>query len=346
MNPKANEPVLVTGSSGFIGCHLIEELSKRGHSVVGVDLLPERWRGSTYTHVIADVRDGAALDEVFNRFRPAAVVHLAAETRLLPRAEMADYSSNTLGVQTLLRSMQKQRVDQRLIFASTQLVCELGYTPQSETDFMPTTLYGWSKAYGELAVRALHGERVTWTIVRPTTVWGPGMNEHYRRFLGLLRAGLYWHFNPKPTMRSLGYVKNVTYQLAELLEARRSIVDGKVCYVADYEPVQLSHWVDLLARALGRENVLTVPRWPLKAMARLGDMVESLGLNRWPLTSARMRNIETSQTVDTSVIQSIAGRCPYTVDMGIAETIQWYEGHRELGAMSDVGTMSAVETDH
>src|SRR4051812_6806828 len=78
--------VLVTGASGRLAREVIRDLVPRGHEVVGIDSRPwpDAPRGVTI-HVL-DVRKRAA-EDVFRRFRPDAVVHMATVTHLREKTE-------------------------------------------------------------------------------------------------------------------------------------------------------------------------------------------------------------------------------------------------------------------
>ena len=58
----------------------------------------------------------------------------------------------------------------KIIIASSMLVCELGYSPKNFNDYKPNTLYGESKVLTEKIVKKFKN---SWTIVRPTSIWGP-----------------------------------------------------------------------------------------------------------------------------------------------------------------------------
>lgn len=83
--------ILVTGGAGFIGSAVVRLAIARGHNVVNVDALTyaaclanvasvSAHPNYAFEHV--DIRDRAALDAVFAKHRPDAVMHLAAESHV------------------------------------------------------------------------------------------------------------------------------------------------------------------------------------------------------------------------------------------------------------------------
>lgn len=78
--------VLVPGISGLIARAVAHELVRRGHEVVGIDARP--WRDAPReikVHVV-DIRKRAA-EDVFRRFRPDGVIHMATVTHLREKSE-------------------------------------------------------------------------------------------------------------------------------------------------------------------------------------------------------------------------------------------------------------------
>ncbi|HYC65574.1 MAG TPA: NAD-dependent epimerase/dehydratase family protein, partial [Reyranellaceae bacterium] len=70
--------VLVTGGAGFIGLNVVEQLVARGDDVAVVDLAAPKAPGAVFHS--GDTTDVARLDEIFEKVRPRAVMHLAAIT--------------------------------------------------------------------------------------------------------------------------------------------------------------------------------------------------------------------------------------------------------------------------
>ncbi|WP_315925063.1 dTDP-glucose 4,6-dehydratase [Mesorhizobium sp. SP-1A] len=107
--------ILVTGGCGFIGSAVVRLAIANGHHVVNVDALTyaacpanvaevERAFGYRFEH--ADVRDRPALDRIFERWQPDAVMHLAAESHVDRSIDgpAAFVTTNVLGTFCLLEA--------------------------------------------------------------------------------------------------------------------------------------------------------------------------------------------------------------------------------------------------
>ena len=133
--------VLVTGSSGLIGSEAVAHFDRQGHTVVGVDNNMrreffgaagdtlwnlERLKSSTknFTHFSADIRDRAALDELFRSRRFDLIVHCAAQpshdkARDIP---ILDFEVNALGTINLLEATRQHSPEAVFVFLSTNKV--------------------------------------------------------------------------------------------------------------------------------------------------------------------------------------------------------------------------------
>ncbi|WP_406724270.1 UDP-glucose 4-epimerase GalE [Streptomyces sp. GD-15H] len=123
--------ILVTGGAGFIGSHTCVELLDYGYEVVVVDnhanSSPEalarvqkvagRPLAAVYT---IDVRDRAALTEVFERHPVDAVIHFAAHKAVGESVELPiDYYDNNVGGTTALLAVMNAHGVHRLVFSSS-----------------------------------------------------------------------------------------------------------------------------------------------------------------------------------------------------------------------------------
>lgn len=320
--------VLVTGSSGFIGQHLVEALLGRGHDVMGLDRVPPKQTAAQGEFEQCDILDGRQLGLIVTSFAPDAVAHLAARTGVGEKIDRAGYATNIEGVQNLIRAIRATPSIRRVIFTSTLLVCRVGYRQKSDDDYMPNTPYGESKVEGEKIVRREDGGGVTWCITRPTGVWGPGISAHYQRFFKMIRRGVYFHVGRKPLLKSFGYVGNVAYQYCRLLEVPPEQVHRRTFYVGDFEPLALQTWADKLAEKFGARPIRTIPEGVARFAARFGDVINAVGLRRFPFNSFRLNNVLTEYTFDMTNTREVCGENPYTLDMEAAATAAWFLGKR------------------
>jgi len=310
--------VLVTGSSGFIGRALVRRLRTAKFEVAGLDNRP----GET-TAYVCDILNSARLNQTLGDYSPDALVHLAARVDLDEKTNLAGYTANIEGVQNLLAAVRLTPSIKRAIWTSSQLVCHVGYVPHNDTDYTADTLYGQSKVRTEQIVRADDGAEREWCLVRPTTVWGPGMSAHYQRFLRMIQQGHYFHVGNRPLLKSYSYIENIAYQYLQLLGAPENLIHRKTFYLADYEPIDLLAWSNAFQQSFGSRPIPHMPLRIARVLARCGDALNAAGLRKLPFNSFRLNNILTQYQFDLKATADICGPLPYNIEKGVAETVQW-----------------------
>lgn len=186
-----NRRILVTGSSGFIGGHLVAELLRRGYDVIGVDRhrfpiaseeachaalcdsMREGQRPARYEHHVLDIRRTALLGDLGRVF---GVVHLAALTGV--RASLEDpvgyFDTNVLGTLNVL-DIARRIGAEKVVVASTSSVYGEQAGPWAEhLPMQPRSPYAASKAAMEFAVAEWQARAGIGTdILRFFTVYGP-----------------------------------------------------------------------------------------------------------------------------------------------------------------------------
>jgi UDP-glucose 4-epimerase len=185
----AGRRVLVTGGSGFIGRHVVSELTADGAQVRVVDLQPHH--DPSVDLVQGDIADPVVLEEAFDGgFQ--SVVHLAAVTSVLRSLEhpKLTYKTNVEGTAMLLEAAREAGVES-LAFASTNAVTGPMEGPaiSEAATLRPLTPYGSTKAASEMlmsAYTASYGVRCA--CLRLTNVYGPGMQAKDSIVARLMRA--------------------------------------------------------------------------------------------------------------------------------------------------------------
>jgi len=156
----ANNKILVTGGAGYIGSHVVRQLSNAGESVVTLDNLSTGFSQAVTTGelVIGDTGDAALLDRVFAAHDIDTVMHFAAHT-IVPES-VADplkyYGNNTASSRTLFERATCAGV-KHIVFSSTAAVYGILQDGKASetTPTRPINPYGSSKLMTEWMLRDL-----------------------------------------------------------------------------------------------------------------------------------------------------------------------------------------------
>ncbi len=313
--------VLITGGSGFIGTNLLELYEDRGFEVVNIDIVKPKLVTREPNWVNIDILDKERLSQFFLKYQPTHVVHLAARTDLKGRT-LADYSANFEGVKNLILAIDGCNSVVRTVFASSMLVCGVGHIPKKYDEYSPTTIYGESKVLTEKVIKNHPPKSGAWTIVRPTSIWGPWFGEPYRDFFELILRGRYANFKGNACTKTYGYIGNVVLQIDGILFADNNVCNGKVFYLGDVPPINISEWADEIRDELNLGPSLKLPFWLFKMAALCGDLLIKLGLN-FPMSSFRLKNMTTDNILPLDDLQDIVGKPPFTRKQGIKYTLVW-----------------------
>lgn len=322
--------ILVTGGSGFIGTNLVEKFKSDGEYVFNLDMLPPRNPHHLDCWKEVDLLDSLTLRRVLQEIKPDAILHLAARTDLNGKS-IADYAANTTGVRNLIEAIEGLPGLKRVIFASSRLVCKIGYQPHDEFDYCPSTPYGASKVEGEKIVRESK-EKIScpWMIVRPTSIWGPWFDVPYKNFFLAISKGRYFHTGNVKTFKSFGFVGNTVYQLCSLLNADLENLSGKTIYLADYPPIEVSELANTIQQYEKAKPIRSVPLVVMRTLAAVGDSFKFLGYEEPPLTSFRLDNLLTPMVHDLTPLEVIVGKLPFTMTQGVQITVDWLRKQGEI----------------
>src|SRR5215472_3477846 len=308
--------VLVTGGAGFIGSHLVEKLVAAGHEVVIVDDFndfydPQIKRANiagfakdvTVCHV--DLREGAAVRNLFHREKVDAIAHLAARAGVRPSIQLPQlyYDTNVIGTLHLLEAARVTGVE-RFIFASSSSVYGASKTvPFHEDEHLTQTLspYAATKVAGEfLCSTYSHLYQMRVVALRYFTVYGarqrPDLAIH--RFTRRICAGQpIDQFGDGSTRRDYTYIDDVIQGTMAALAYDGPLYD--VFNLGEGQTIQLKDLISAVENALGKKaKINKLPEQP-------GDM---------PLTYA-----------DISKARKLLGYNPSTLlNQGLPKFVEWF----------------------
>jgi UDP-glucuronate 4-epimerase len=325
---------LVTGGAGFIGSQVAERLLCDDHSVAIVDDLndfysPELKRANLKRLLVApavrefqesaqarffeaDIRDEAAMENVFDQTEPEMVIHLAARAGVRPSLEQPLlYERVNVGGTTILLEECRKRGIKHFIFASSSSVYGAqNRVPFREDDYVgrPISPYAATKVAGEAICHTyshLYGIRAV--CLRFFTVYGPRQRPDLaiRKFTELIERG-----EPIPvygngfSSRDYTFIRDI---VAGIIAATRYDCAYEIFNLGNSHPETLLDLIGALEEAIGKPaNIRRLPDQP-------GDV---------PTTYA-----------DIAKARRLLSYSPQTpFREGIREFVHWRRGQTEVNA--------------
>lgn len=314
------ERLLITGGSGFIGTNLIENLHKEGkYELMSIDIVPPKINSHKEIWKLVDLRNTPAVKRIITEFNPNYVIALGARTDLRGKT-LQSYDANISGVSNVLEALDCVSNMKRLIYASSMYVCEPGYMPKDFEDYAPHTLYGESKVETEKIIKTKN-PAYTWSIIRPTSIWGPWFGEPYNKFFHIVLNHMYFHMGKRACKKTYGYIDNAIYQIMSILNADAEKVNHKVFYLGDYEPYDITEWANEIAHHAGIK-IPNIPYFCFKCVGWFGDFLKLFGI-AFPMTSFRLHNMTTDNVHNLNPIKALAPELPVNRIEGTTRTLDW-----------------------
>ena len=245
----------ITGGTGFVGSRLLDAAAQAGHEIRALTRRPMRPRVNV-TWVQGSVDPPQSLDELVAGCE--AVIHVAG---VLKGRTVADFKGCNVGGTAAMLEAAKRTGVKRFVHVSSLAARE----PQ-------LSLYGASKAKSEELVAE---SGLSWAIVRPPAVYGPGDKEMLELFR-MARLGLL--LTPSRGRLSLIHADDLARLLLTIADpAARS---GLIIEPDDGRPGGWSHaeFARAIARSVGRRSVrIPVPGALLRLAAHADQLIRRDG---------------------------------------------------------------------
>ncbi len=309
--------VLVTGTAGFIGNELAQRLLARGDEVIGIDNVNDYYDVSLklarlnninnhprFTEIRVGIHDRAAIEDVFEKYKPQRVVNLAAQAgvRYSLKNPYAYVDSNLLGFVNILEGCRHHNVE-HLVYASSSSVyganTKMPFSVHDNVDH-PVSLYAASKKSNELMAHTYsHLFGLPTTGLRFFTVYGPWGRPDMAYFSftkAILEGKAIDVYNHGKMQRDFTYIDDIVEGVIRVLDKvpqansawsgddpdpATSKAPYKLYNIGNNNPVQLMHMIETLEKNIGKtvqKNYLPMQLGDVLATyADVDDLMQDVG---------------------------------------------------------------------
>lgn len=287
--------VLVTGAAGFIGSNLVMELFRtiKDINIIGIDNMNDyydvsikEWRlkeieklNGQWTFIKGDISDKDTIDKIFEEYKPAVVVNLAAQAGVRYSITNPDtyIRSNLIGFYNILEACRHSYDNgasgvEHLVYASSSSVYgtnkKVPYSTDDKVD-NPVSLYAATKKSNELMAHSYSKlYNIPSTGLRFFTVYGPAGRPDMAYFgftNKLLKGETIQIFNYGNCKRDFTYVDDIVEGVKRIMQGapeRKNGEDGlpippyAVYNIGNQNPENLLDFVDILLQELISAGVL------------------------------------------------------------------------------------------
>lgn len=316
--------VLLTGATGFVGSHIVEELFSNNHTVVATirkssDL---KWiKDYPVQFEYCSLNDEEQLSKLISTVD--VIVHCAGVVRALNWNGY--YNTNVIGTQKLVQAALKNKKNiKKFIYISSQAAMGPSQTetPKTLTEKEnPVSNYGKSKLLAEQEVKKLEGQ-IPYTIIRPASVYGPRDKDIFI-FFNLVKHHLKPNTHTKRFIQ-LVFVKDIAKAISVALNNENT--NNKTYYLCDGN---IYTWKDVATTIATSNNIKTMPivlfDFIFKTVASFYEIVAKI--TKKPQVLSKEKIVEMLQTYWTANNSDIIKDTNFEftkLENGAKITYNWY----------------------
>jgi 2-alkyl-3-oxoalkanoate reductase len=324
--------ILVTGGSGFLGSHIVEQLSQSGRSVRA---LVRRSSDTKFLRTLSNVElfDGAVDDRQSLEKAVAGVEAVVHSAGLVKARSLDEFMRvNARGTEALLDACLTHRATlKRFVLVSSIAVGgpsdAHGNPVPLDAIPRPVTDYGRSKLAAEQAALAKK-DALKITIIRPPAIYGPRDRE-ILAFFKSIKLGVLPLLGSPNSKLSMAYGPDCARACIRAIDVE--VPSGSIFAVDDGAVHTMAELIREAEAAVGKRAFLRIPlpRRIVEGAALLSEAYGRATNRAVMLTRDKCNELFAQWVCDSSSTQRELGWAPsMTFSQGVQRTVDWY---REAG---------------
>jgi len=293
--------IFITGTTGFVGPHLMKHLNAQSYLIKGINLRNPNW----YSELDADV---------------STIIHLAGKAHDLKKVTNPHeyYEANFELTKQVFDSFLLSDASVFIFMSSVKASAdEVKDILTEENSPNPKTHYGISKLQAEnyiLNQQLPEGKRVY--ILRPCMIHGPGNQGNLNLLYTIVKKGFPWPLAAFENQRSFLSIDILCFVIQELLN--RNDIPSGIYNVADDKPLSTNELIGLISKSQNKlPKTLAIPKKLIFLLAKIGDVLHL------PLNSESLQKLTDSYLVSNDkIVKAIGKPFPISAEEGFKKTFQ------------------------
>ena len=321
--------VLVTGGSGFVAFHIINELLEQDYEVyasIRSNSNVAHLNGLQVTFVQLNFQDAGQIKAVLSEHQIDYIIHAAGTTAA---ANQDVYNTvNAVYTKNLCEAVDALGEQiQKFVFVSSlaSIGPSVGLADINEAQSpAPVTMYGRSKRLAEEYLTAY--KNIKWLTFRPTAVYGPRDKDIFIMLKTFIN-GFEPYIGKSEQQLSFIYVKDLAKLLVDSLKQTLVHQSYNVSDGNDYGRYELAALTSGLINKKLRRFHLPMPL--IKVVAKVCDVYGRMSAKTLPLNTDKLAELTASWVCSASLAQKELGFKPqYNLKSGLEESIRWYRDNK------------------
>ena len=326
--------ILITGASGFVGSHLVEDSLKRSYNVyagIRKSSSTKYLQDPNIQHFYMDFNNPSELRKQLAKEQFNFVIHNAGATSA-PSADVL-FKVNHEYTKTLIDILLEtsNNLEKFVFMSSLAAYGPADFTSNSilnhESTPHPVTDYGRSKLKAESYIRSK--ANLPFLIFRPTAIFGPRDKELLRVFKAV-KSGIGAKIGSKPQYLSFIFVKDLSKMI---IDALASPIVSESYFVSDGKTYEAKTFNGIIAKALNKNIIsLQIPVALLKVVAGCNEIYSRISKKSSVLNMDKVNELKARNWACdiNKQIMDFGFKPSTSLQNAVNETVSWYRENNWL----------------